>query len=84
MATYSLRCLATEARLNDNYTNRYHQRGLLRAEYQAEHPRTAVETGVWKWGGWLQGAGADTVFGITQPTADSTVRSTWLSQQAEA
>jgi len=31
-----------------------------------------------------QGAGADTVFGITQPTADSTVRSTWLWQQAEA
>ncbi len=57
MATYSLRCLATDARLNDNYTNRYHHRALLRAEYDAERPHTDVADGIWKWGGWLPATG---------------------------
>lgn len=61
MASYSLRCLATDARLNDNYTNRYHHRGLLRAEYDAPSPRTSVESGVWKWGNWLPASGPSNI-----------------------
>ncbi|MBO6575962.1 MAG: cysteate synthase [Rhodothermales bacterium] len=53
MAEYALRCLATDARLTDRYTNRYHHRALLRAEYASSTPRTDVESGIWKWGKWL-------------------------------
>lgn len=57
MAVYSLRCLATNARLQDHYTNRYHEKALLRAEYQASDPRTEVPFGIWKWGNWLPASG---------------------------
>ena len=57
MADYALRCLATDARLKDHYTNRYHERALLRAEYAAGSPTVEGRDGIWKWGGWLPASG---------------------------
>ena len=52
MSKYQLRCLGTQDRIEDEYTVRYHDKALLRAEYQnaivpRDHP------GLWRWVDWL-------------------------------
>jgi len=52
MSKYQLRCLGTQDRIEDEYTVRYHDKALLRAEYANEiTPRDAV--GLWRWVDWL-------------------------------
>ncbi len=52
MSKYKLRCLGTQDRIEDEYTVRYHDKALLRAEYANElTPRDLP--GLWRWVDWL-------------------------------
>ena len=52
MSTYQLRCLGTQDRIDDEYTVRYHDKALLRAEYTGSfEPRDLP--GLWRWSDWL-------------------------------
>ncbi len=52
MSKYLLRCLGTQDRIEDEYTIRYHDKALLRAEYENKlTPRDAP--GLWRWLDWL-------------------------------
>lgn len=52
MSKYQLRCLGTQDRIDDEYTVRYHDKALLRAEYaNAIVPKDLP--GLWRWLDWL-------------------------------
>lgn len=50
---YLLRCLGSEDRVEDNYTIRYHDTALLRAEYDLEAFEPGDLPGLWRWVDWL-------------------------------
>ena len=52
MPTYQLRCLGTQDRIDDEYTVRYHDKALLRAEYTSGFEPKDLP-GLWRWMDWL-------------------------------
>lgn len=50
---YLLRCLGTEDRIEDDYTIRYHDTALLRAEYDLDSFEPRDLPGLWRWVDWL-------------------------------
>lgn len=52
MPTYQLRCLGTQDRIDDEYTVRYHDKALLRAEYTSGFEPKNLP-GLWRWMDWL-------------------------------
>jgi len=52
MPKYQLRCLGTQDRIDDEYTVRYHDKALLRAEYATEIEPQDLN-GLWRWADWL-------------------------------
>jgi len=52
MPKYQLRCLGTQDRIEDDYTVRYHDKALLRAEY-ANSITPQDLPGLWRWADWL-------------------------------
>ncbi len=52
MSKYQLRCLGTQDRIDDEYTVRYHDKALLRAEYANEITPQDLP-GLWRWEDWL-------------------------------
>jgi len=53
MSNYKLRCLGTEDRIEDEYTVRYHDTALLRAEYAARTLTPRDLPGLWRYTDWL-------------------------------
>jgi len=53
MPKYLLRCLGTDDRIEDDYTVRYHDKALLRAEYNTKQLTPLAAPGLWRWTQWL-------------------------------